>query len=224
MIELVVVIGVLAVFVGFVAGSWQRTQQNNKTKFLAREIAGAFELARSHAIQDEQVYGVYVNLGAGRNQDLCGTALPNNQPIVVFLDNVAQNCCIDAGETQMNLPADTSAANGLAWGATWAPATVPTDQGTAGGNMAAGTSFPFIGGGAAPLVLFRPDGVPVQPNAVCAQGQVGSGTGAFYLTTQSVGPGAVVGPAEAKDYAVVLSPLGATRIHSFNRSNGQWTN
>ncbi len=222
--ELLVVVAIVAIVAGFAATSWQRAQQTNKIKTMAREIAGAIELARSSAIQDEAVYGVYVNLGAGRNQDLCGTPLPANQPITVFLDSVNQNCCLDPGETQINLPADTAAANGLAWGATWAPFTVPTDQGTAAGNMAAGTSLPFLGGGAAPLLMFRQDGLPVMPNAVCTLGQVGSGTGAFYLTTNSAGPGAVVAPAAARDYAVVVSPLGATRIHTYNRSTGTWTN
>lgn len=220
LLELLVVTAIIGVVIGLASFSWQATQQNNRARTMAREIAGAMEMARSHAIQSEQVYGVYVNLGPGRNQDLCGTALPNNQPVTIFLDNVTANCCLDAGETQQSFPSDVTAATGLAWGSTWAPAVVPGDQGSSAGNMAAGTSFPFIGGGAAPLVLFRPDGVPVLPNAVCAQGQVGTGTGAFYLTMSP----AVVSPAEAKDYAVVISPLGATRIHTFNRTTGQWTN
>jgi Tfp pilus assembly protein FimT len=212
-----VVVAIVAIVVGFAASSWQRTQQNNKTKFMARQIAGAFELAHTYAIQNETVYGVYVSL-AGRAQDMCGNALPANQPITVFIDNVTQNCCIDAGETQLNYPSDTAAPTSLAWGATWAAAVVPTDQGSQPGNLAQGTSLPFTTAGTAPLVLFRADGVPVLPDNVCNMGTVGSGTGGFYLTT---GTNAA---ADARDYAVVISPLGATRIHSFNRSNNTWTN
>ncbi len=229
MFELMMVVAIIAVVAAMAASSWRVTQQNNRIRTMAREIAGAMEMARSHAIQEEAIYGVYINLGGARNQDLCGNALNANRPITIFLDNnggapAVSNCCIDAGERVQTFPRDDGAANGLAWGTTWAPGAVPTDQGTTPGNLAQGTSFPFVAGGTAPLILFRPDGVPVQPSAVCAQGQVGSGTGAFYLTTQSAGPNAVVTPGQAKDYAVVISPLGATRIHSFDRGNNQWTN
>jgi len=227
--ELMMVVAIIAVVAAMAASSWRVTQQNNRIRTMAREISGAMEMARSHAIQEEAIYGVYVSLGAGRNQDLCGNPLNPNRVATIFLDNggggpVVSNCCVDPAERSQTFPRDDGAANGLAWGATWAPGTVPTDQGTTPGNLATGTSFPFIAGGTAPLILFRPDGVPVQPSAVCAQGQVGSGTGAFYLTTQSAGPNAVVTPGQAKDYAVVISPLGATRIHTFERSANQWTN
>ncbi len=218
MLELLLVMGIAAVVISMGVTSWRQTQQNNKTKFMARQIAGAFELARTHAIQEESVYGVYVNIGAPRNRDLCGTVLPANQPIIVFLDNVTQNCCIDAGETQVNFPEDTAVATSLAWGATWAAAPVPTDQGSTPANMAAGTTYPFIGAGTAPLVLMRPDGVPVLPDNVCNQGNVGTGTGGFYLTTNTTTA------AQARDFSVVISPLGATRIHSFERGSATWTN
>lgn len=218
LLELIIVMSIAAIVAALGATSWRQVQENNKTKYMARQIAGAFELARAHAIQEEAVYGVYVNLGGARNRDLCGTLLPANQPIVVFLDNAVQNCCIDAGEIQVSFPADAGVASSLAWGATWAAAPVPTDQGVTPANMALGTTFPFIAAGTAPLVLMRPDGVPVLPDNVCNQGNVGTGTGGFYLTT------ATTTAAQARDFAVVISPLGATRIHSFNRGTGTWTN
>ena len=79
--ELMMALAIVAIVTGFAATSWQRTQQNNKTKFMARQIAGAFEMAHTSAIQNESIYGVYVSLGAGRNQDMCGNALPVNRPI-----------------------------------------------------------------------------------------------------------------------------------------------
>ncbi|MBW2244668.1 MAG: prepilin-type N-terminal cleavage/methylation domain-containing protein [Deltaproteobacteria bacterium] len=218
MLELLIVLSIMAVVVAMGATSWRQTQQNNKTKFMARQIAGAFEMARAHAIQEETVYGVYVNIGGARNRDLCGTVLPANQPIIVFIDNVTQNCCIDPGEIQVNFPEDATVAGSLAWGATWALAPVPTDQGTTPANMAAGTTFPFIGAGTAPLVLMRPDGVPVLPDNVCNQGNLGTGTGGFYLTTNTTTA------AQARDFAVVITPLGATRIHSYERGSATWTN
>ncbi len=218
MFELMMVLAIIAIVAALGATSWREMQQNNKTKFMARQIAGAVELARSHAIQEEAFYGVYVSLGAGRNQDLCGNVLPANQPVTVFLDNVTQNCCIDAGEIQVNFPTDANVATSLAWGATWAAAPVPTDQGATPANLAQGTTFPFISAGTAPMLLIRPDGVPVQPDAVCNAGNVGTGTGGFYLTTGTTAP------ADARDYAVVISPLGATRIHSFERGTATWTN
>ncbi|MCP3985187.1 MAG: prepilin-type N-terminal cleavage/methylation domain-containing protein [bacterium] len=218
LLELIIVVAIIAVVVAMGATSWRQTQQNNKTKYMARQIAGAFELARAHAIQEETVYGVYVNIGGARNRDLCGTILPANQPIIVFIDNVNQNCCIDAGESQINFPEDPGVAATLAWGATWAAAPVPTDQGSTPANMAAGTTFPFIGAATAPLLLMRPDGVPVLPDNVCNQGNVGSGTGGFYLTTGTTTA------SQARDFSVVISPLGATRIHSFERGNATWTN
>lgn len=218
MFELMTVMAIVTIVVALGVTSWRQTQQNNTTKFMARQISGAFELARAHAIQEEAFYGVYVNLGGGRSQDLCGTPLPVNQPIVVFLDNVTQNCCIDAGETQVNYPSDPAVARSLAWGATWAATPVPTDQGTTPANLALGTTYPFISPGTAPMVLMRPDGVPVMPDAVCNAGNVGTGTGGFYLTTGTVAA------ADARDFAVVISPLGATRIHSYERGTTTWTN
>jgi hypothetical protein len=58
--------------------------------------------------------------------------------------------------------------------------------------------------------------VPVGFSNACVLGQTGTGRGGAYLTNS---------PAFSnRDYAVVLSPLGGSKIYSFDRAAGAWTN
>jgi hypothetical protein len=49
-------------------------------------------------------------------------------------------------------------------------------------------------------------------DAACNLSPIGDGGGAVYLTNGQ------------RDYAVVLSPLGAVRVHAWNVGAGAWTN
>jgi len=60
-------------------------------------------------------------------------------------------------------------------------------------------------------VMFRPEGMPVAFAADCTTGTTGTGGGAIYLSNAQ------------RDVAIVLSPLGATRTHSWDVGNAAWT-
>jgi len=209
LIEMMIVVAIFGITTAFALPSWRRAQSDNRAKAAAREIANAFQLARSQAIMAEQTTLVIWSAGGG--VDACGNALP--APIVVRAD-ANGNCCIDAGEVGVNLPKDpTREFAGLNWGVTFAGIPVPGDPG--GGNFAVGSSFSDQFGNQTQWVAFRPDGIPVAFTAACNLGAVGSGGGGVYLTNG-------VGGQASRDYAIVLSPLGTTRIHAFDRSTLTW--
>lgn len=209
LIEMMVIVAIVGITAAFAVPSWQRVQANNRAKAAAREIANAFQLARNQAIMAEQSTVVFWSAVGG--VDACGNVLP--APITVLAD-ANGNCCIDAGEDGVSLPKDPAREfAGLNWGVTFAPAQVPGDPG--GGDFTLGSSFTDQFGNQTHWVAFRPDGVPVGFTAACNMGSVGSGAGGVYLTNG--------GAARAsRDYAVVLSPLGSTRIHAFNRNTLTW--
>ena len=91
--------------------------------------------------------------------------------------------------------------SGIAAGVTTGAGSAPNDAGT--GSIATGSSFTQTGGGNALWVAFLPQGNPVSFNAACALGPLGSGAGAFYLNNGN------------RSAAVVLKPVGGTRVHSY---------
>ena len=97
---------------------------------------------------------------------------------------------------------------GVDFGATAATVPAPNDEG--GSPFDAGSSFADTGGGEADWVLFRPDGMPRSIDNACTVGALGSGGGGVYLSNAE------------RDAAVVLTPLGASRVFAWNSETGQW--
>ena len=209
--EIMVVVAIMGVAAALTVPAWQRLQTNGRAKGTARLIANAFQLARTQAVMTETNHVVMWSAVSGN--DACGHALP--APIVVLVDNNPQNCCIDAPETVYNAsPNPAQEFAGLNWGVTFATLAVPEDTG--GGAHATGSSFSDQFGAQTHWVNFRNDGVPVGFTTACTLGQVGTGGGGVYLTN-----GGAPTPGE-RDYAVVLSPLGAPKVYSW--SGAAWTN
>ena len=74
-------------------------------------------------------------------------------------------------------------------------------------------TFTDPGGNDSRAVVFLPDGMPrAFSTGPFAMGPVGGGGGAVYVTSGT------------RDYAVVLSPLGSARVHSWNGGANAWTN
>ena len=207
LIEIVIVVavvGLLVLVAAFGFGGWQEDQ---RVKSAARSVADAFLLARAEAIRTGNVHFVVFD-------DLGATA-----PIEIVNDGTVAtaNCRIDAGETVHQV----AAVPGIAWGttATLANGTAaPGDPGLAVANIAAGSSFTDASmnpANDARWVRFEPDGLPrlFTPNAgACgAIGIAGQGGGAIYLTNTE------------RDYAIVLTQLGAARVHRWNPSGGAWS-
>jgi hypothetical protein len=63
-------------------------------------------------------------------------------------------------------------------------------------------------------IAFGPDGIPVgfrNNGGPCELGKTGTGAGAIYLNN------------DQRDTAVVMSPLGTVKVHSFERGQMLWT-
>jgi len=206
-----VVIAVIGISMALTVPAWDRLQTNNRAKTTARMISTAFQAARAQAIVSEEPH--LVMWTAVSAVDACANPLPS--PIVILNDQDG-DCCIDPAETLINVSSDPAAEfAGLNWGVTFATVRVPEDIGA--GVHTTGSSFNDALGNQTHWVAFRNDGVPVGFNNACTFGQVGTGAGGVYLTN-----GGAANAGE-RDYAVVLSPLGVSKIYAWDAASARWT-
>jgi hypothetical protein len=149
---------------------------------------------------------------SGNAVEMTGAWVP-----VLLIDDGAPataNCAIEGGEAlEAVQPQD-----GISWGVNFATSAVSTDGGAAPfdpGGVWDGATFADPADTKINWVLFRPDGVPVTfvgaVGSCGAIGTLGSAGGALYLTNGE------------RDFAIVLSPLGAVRLHLWNRASGTWS-
>ena len=200
MLELLIVIAVMATLTALAVPSFSSMREARRLKESSIAISGAMTFARAEAIRTGNVHLLFVGTDAEGNglQD----ASSNPVPILVLDDgrpgSAGQNCKIDSAEPFRTLGLNQGVTSGIATGTTRAPG----DFGN--GAISTGSSFSEPGGSAATWVMFRPDGAPLAFDENCVVGPTGSGSGAFYLTngTRNVG--------------VVLSPMGAIRVHGWN--------
>ena len=213
LIELVVAMAIAGVMIGISVMGFGRWQQNQLLATTARSVAEAFSIARTEAIRTGNIHIVYLSAGVGT--DVAGNALLDSNgapvPLLVLNDgpvgSPGQNCIIDAAEATRTMPI----VNGLAWGFTAsAGVKAPMDLTTPGN--ATGSSFATPAGNPHNGIAFGADGVPLAFGLACNLGTFGSGNGGVYLTNGS------------RDYAVVLQPLGAVRLHGWENVGGAWKN
>jgi prepilin-type N-terminal cleavage/methylation domain-containing protein len=206
LIELVVAIAVISAVILLVATRLDRWREMEAAKTAARSVEGAFSHARNEAIRTGNHHIVFLRT------DLSGDPLEdadgNRVPILILDDgrpgSADQNCEIDAGENFEVVRLE----RGVSFGATAATAPAPHDEG--GSPFAGGSSFTDTGGDPADWVLFRPDGMPRSIDNACTLGALGSGGGGVYLSNAE------------RDVAVVLTPLGAARVFTWNSETDQW--
>ncbi len=211
MIELMVVVAIIGVSAALAVPAFTRMQANWRLRDAMRGAGDALQTARSLAISSGANHIVFI--GTGPAIDPCGNALEdvNGDPVPFLILNdglpgsAGANCCIDPGEPFETLPAEL----GTFWGASFAPNRVASDVGS--GPYGSGSTFNDANGNPTRWVMFRPDGIPVGFNGACQAGDVGSGAGGIYGTNQE------------RDYAVVMSPLGAVKVHSWDAAQAQWT-
>jgi prepilin-type N-terminal cleavage/methylation domain-containing protein len=213
-IELMIVAAIVAVIAAIAVPNWQRMNDNIRLKTAARAAMDTFRYAREQALRTGRRHLVFSQTGPA--VDACGLAVPS--PLLV-LDDTDGDCCIDAAEPrwvpeEINQPAVQQTAF---WGVTNATVRVPEDTGA--GGITTGSSFRTPAGAATSGVAFRGDGVPVTMTAGCVAGAVGTGGGAFYFTNGRPGLSA----ASRRDFAVVLMPLGTTKVFQWEISTGTWT-
>ena len=204
LLEIVVGFGLIAALTLLGASKLSGLRAAEEVKSSARSAQGAFSFARSEARRTGNNHIVFFK------QDIAGNDLldagGNQVPILVLNDgrpgSANQNCVIDAGEPIRPRRLSSS----VDWGANDATAKVGIDEGNSA--YGGGSTFEDSGGNPATWVMFRPDGTPRAVNAACTQGPIGSGGGGIYLKSP------------VRDAAVVLTPLGATRV--FVWGGGAW--
>lgn len=206
LVEMGIVMALVGVIALISAPSLGKLFASQRLTDSAHRLAGAFSYARGEAIRTGNVHLVLLGV------DASGTALTDGggDPIDVLvvddgrLGSTDQNCKFDLGETITPFNFE----DGTTWGVTKATGTVATDNGSS--TITAGSSLLDGGGNPARWVMFRNEGPAHGFTSTCTIGAVGSGGGAAYLTNGD------------RDVAVVVTPLGATRMHRW--ADGGWTN
>jgi prepilin-type N-terminal cleavage/methylation domain-containing protein len=208
-IEVMVVVGIIAVFAALAVPSWRQYQANLQLRAAARTVSNAYSYARAHALATGNRHVVVFAVAPN---DACGNAIEDAQgnpvPVLVYED-LDRDCCFDAGELRLS----ERAVAGVNWGVT--PAGLPpSPQDVGGGDYSAGSSFkePDNTSDAA-WVSFGPNGIPLACNPGTNNlGTTGTGAGAIYLTNG------------ARNYAVILNPLGTGNVERFDPAQNQWEN
>jgi prepilin-type N-terminal cleavage/methylation domain-containing protein len=213
LLEVMVVVGILGALAVISVAVLQGSFGDARAKTGARSLADLLQLAREEAIRTGDNHLVFFGQDAQDN-DLTTGGMAAAAILVRDADGDGE---VDSGETVGGVQVD--ATGSLSWGSAFAaavPESAPNDN--------PGATFPetdadflcctFLDPDADPArwVAFLPDGIPrafeIGPFAV---GDVGSGNGAVYVTSG------------ARDYAVVLAPLGGVRVHTWDRGAEAWT-
>lgn len=221
LIEVMIVVAIVGAMAVAAGPALQRFFANQRLKSAARSVADAFQLARAEAIRSGDAHIVFLSAAAAGDPaatDPTGTPLNGSSagaeprggvwPVLVLDDGPpgSWNCEIDAADPARAIPPET----GVSWGVTQSAGVRAPGDPTSGADPAGGSSFVYQGSRVT-WVLFRGDGIPLTFDAGCNLGTIGSGGGAVYVTNGE------------RDYAVVLSPLGAVRVHAFATGASAWT-
>jgi type II secretory pathway pseudopilin PulG len=211
LIELVVVLAVASAMIAaatFGVSDWAADQ---RIKASARAVSDAFMLGRAEAIRTGDNHLVVFGQGALANVDADIVIVNDDRPDLA-------DCSVAASEIvhRYDLERDVT------WGTTASLAgttVAPDDQGLAVGNTQNGSSFTTAAldpNTPASWVLFQPDGIPLlftTNGSTCTEvGLRGEGGGGIYVTNGR------------RDYAIVLTPLGTSRVLAWNPSSDNWMN
>ena len=218
LVEVMIVTVIVGIMAGVATPALRNMRSDQAVRNGARQIADAFMLARAQSIRTgSNVIVIFQNSSGSASPAQLSTS--NIIDIVDYGPATAADCSIGSdAEIVWSLTPDT--VSGLSWGTTVGIAdnnNVPTDNGLAPSNSAVGSTFTDATTTTATLdnskfanwVVFQPDGIPrlMTPGDCANLSAEGTGGGAIYLTNGR------------RDYAVVLSPLGTTRVHHWN---GGW--
>ena len=208
LIEVVVVLAIVGVVTAMAVPASERFFENARLGTTARSVNALFSFARGEAVRTGNIHIAFFENDADSNS-LVG---PNGGAVdMLVIDDgrpgsTNQNCAVDAGEARLGFSLET----GVDFGVNIASAKGPHDTG--GGSIGSGTTFEDDGGNPAKWVLFRPEGTTIafSSSGGCSAGPIGSGGGGVYLENGS------------RDVAIVLMPLGSSRIYAWNASTDTW--
>lgn len=204
-LELMVVLAIAAVLSAAAVPRIQQWAANQRLKQATRSLADLMRVAQAEAVRTGSNF--LVLLGT----DATGAPLPPNGAGMPYAAVAVQENAADGliGAGERLIPVEP--ANGVFWGITGAGVAHPDDSSPRAGDFATGTTFQDALGNAANWLVFRPDGLPVAfSTGPYQEGGVGTGAGAVYVTNG------------ARDYAIVLSPLGGVRVSAWDASQNQW--
>ncbi len=213
-LELMIAVAILGIFALIGGIAMQSSFGEARAKGAVRNFADLMMLARTEAIRTSDSHVVFFE------QDAEGNALTGagGRPAAALLIRDEDgDGKVDAGEKVASVNVD--ATGSLSWGSAYAAVgsnKAPNDNPAATFPEPDAAflccSFTEPDGDPARWVLFRPDGMPrafsVNPFGA---GNVASGNGAVYVTSG------------ARDYAVVLAPLGGVRVHAWAKGASAWT-
>ena len=198
------IIGVASAMAVPRTADWSASQRLSSSVINAE---GALDYARARAIQTGNLHLVF--FGTDANGAPLFDAGGQPADILVVDDgrvgDLDQNCDIDAGEAVRAFLLQ----DGVSQDALVAGAKVPVDPGRA--VLTNGTTLRDAGGNAASWVMFRSEGTSVAFSNDCSIGAIGSGGGGIYLSNGD------------RDVAVVVTALGSSRVHSYEKVSGNWT-
>ena len=195
--------GVLSALAVPAMGRWATNQRlTNSTQ----SVSAILSRARSQAVSSGNIHLAFFGQDADGNPlvDIDGTVVD-----MLIVDDgrpgaLLQNCSVDPNEAVVGFSLDRDVMPGLGN----ALGKVATDGGN--GDETTGSSFTDAAGNDATWVMFRPTGAVHAFSDDCTTGGIGTGAGAIYLNNGS------------RDMAVVVSPLGATRLHAWGDGAGVW--
>lgn len=208
LIELVIVTAIVAIMVviGFVGmQSWLR---NQRSKDIARQFANVLMVSRAEAIRSRDPVVVFFD------SDKDGNSLVDGNGAAVAslaIRDLNGNGDIDTGEQfkTIRYPVPGS----LSWGHAMATDRAVGDPGGSSGSPpSASLTFDKPDTSSATWVAFLPDGTPraYVDDSLAGTGAVGTGAGAIYVTSGD------------RDYAIVLTPLGAVQVQVWDDAGGAW--
>ncbi len=208
LVELLIVLAVAGSLIGITSFSVRSWAENQRAKDAARSVADAFMLARGEAMRTGENHIVVFRQGqapAAADIVIARDDRPSNSNCVFGLDDVVHD--FDFGQG-VNFGTTNTLANGRV---------APNDFGVAAGSVPGGTSFstaarnPLVSSWA---IYFEPDGIPrlyTTDGFTCTgRGLPGQGGGGIYVTNGE------------RDYAVVLMPLGTSRVLTWNPGTNAW--
>jgi prepilin-type N-terminal cleavage/methylation domain-containing protein len=210
-IEVMIVVAILGVAAAAAVPSWRTMAANARLRDATGDITDALRDARARSIATRRNFVVYFNTGVTSGVDVCGNDLIDlmGAPVpILMLEDRNGNCCIDPGEVFETWPA----AEGVQWGTDFATSAAPGDPDPSG-SYNIGSTLHNPANSQTEWVAFEPDGIPkgFSNGGACTLGTAGTGGGAIYINN------------DRRDVAVVLTPLGALKVHGFERSGGVWT-
>ncbi len=209
--EVGITLAILGVALVIAIPSLNRATENGQLRDTALALDGGLTSARGEAIRTGDVHLFFVF------QDAEGNPLSdsNGDPVPVLLVNDGapgspnQNCKIDAGEATMPLGQEELKKIAMMGALPAGTGMADYDLGQ-GDPSQTGSTFVDPAGNNVTWVMFRPEGMPISFDSNCNLGGPGSGAGSLYMNN------------EDRAFAVSLSPMGTTKVMSFNFATGDW--